>query len=563
MENDQELNDNNQVEIEDEGDYMNLDLEEENLENIENNEKPDNIEKGINVTEKENKNKEDDFNKNTENSNQNDSLEELKDEKSEKKIQKEIEEEIQKKNMKIKITEEENLTEEIREEKLDEKIEEQKLEEEQKKLVENKEEKNLEKEMNEKKLEDQNLEEIEEKFSRKRKRKKSRTIRISELIEEERLLSNFKDNWIELIKLSYPKEKPGFFKSYMVYEIEFKIKDESFKIYRRFSDFENLRNTLKKFVPCVYIKNVHKKKIFNNKNANFILERVNSLETFLNFLLSKKELFNTEPFWIFFNPEKKESDVSDDLKIISRPRISSILENYINIYPEYEEDCEIKKNSLRKIKKFKQKVEINIEFYQQLSDMACKIVLQNGENEKNQLESFYNSIIIPFGKNIETFKKLKDQCDKIHKINLQEFIINFQKEIEKISLEFSAFLDLFDDFETCQKLFNDKKNKIILLKKNLSDIKEPENGDISDRVEKEIEIKKMEYEINKNQMTLNKIEKLFEIFIMILIEIEIPFIKRRKKINYAKNLNVLAHQKFNLFNEQIAFWEDLEKLTDC
>ena len=583
---DQEKSDN---QVEDEGDYLNLDdSDEENLENIENNEKNENIEEEkkieniINEKVKE-KNKEENI-KNVEDNIQNNTSEQKKKEKINENIDEEIKEQrseakkiVEEKVEKKVEKNEEKLVEEIKEEKaVKDRKEEKALEEIKKeKLVEEKnKEKLVEKKNEEKAVEVKNKEIlVEEKnkeilFEEKNEEnlveeeiKKENLLEKPKPVKEERFLSNFKDTWIELVKISYPKEKPGFFNSYMVYEIEFTINGETFKISRRFSDFVNLRQSLIKFVPCVFIKNVHKKKIFNNKNANFILERVNSLEVFINFILEKKEFFNTEPFWTFFDLEKKESEVSDDLKLILRPRISSILKNYLNIFPDYNEDDDIDKKKIRKIKKYKKKVEINVEFYQQLSDMAHKIVLQNGDIQKHDLENFYNSIIVPFGKDIENFKKLKEQCDKIHKINLQEFIINFQKEIERISLDFSAFLEIFDDYETCERLYKDKKNKIILLKQNLSDLQEPQDGDITDQVENQLEITKLEYDIKKSQVTLNKVEKLFEIFCKILYEFEIPFIKKRKKINYAKNLNILAHQKYNLFNEQLAFWEDLEKLT--
>jgi hypothetical protein len=388
---------------------------------------------------------------------------------------------------------------------------------------------------------------------------------------EEKFISCFKEEWIESLKINYPKEMPGFFNSYLVYEIEYKLNDEIYKIKRRYNDFLLFRGALKKYLPCKFIPNVHKKQVFNNKDPFFICERVNSLETFLVYLLERREFFNCVPFWMFFDKDKKETEVGDDLNLISLPKISQIIKNYLNIYPETEELENVEMSCLKKVKKFKNKIGVNIEFYNQLSAMSNKVISQYEEIQKQEMINFYNLVIIPLNDQNENFANLQTLVEKISKINLEELIRNFQKEVENISLKFDAFKDIYNDFETCEKLFLEKKNKIIILNQKFADLRDKvhqlqniENPTPSNIKEKDIletEIKNIEQDMKFKQISLNKVEKLLSIFTFILNEEEIPYIVNLKKNSFAKNLNVLAHQKLASLKEELDFWETFEKST--
>ena len=71
----------------------------------------------------------------------------------------------------------------------------------------------------------------------------------------------------------FPKQKSGFFKSYLVYEIVFKIDNNKKRVFRRFKDFSALRNILRKYLPCIYIYPAHKKQIHLTNDTEFTMER--------------------------------------------------------------------------------------------------------------------------------------------------------------------------------------------------------------------------------------------------------------------------------------------------
>ena len=103
---------------------------------------------------------------------------------------------------------------------------------------------------------------------------------------------------------------------------------------------------------------------FKKKNNDeiFIRERIAEMEIFLNDLEKNQNIFNCEPFWIFFDFKKKESDVGTELDSFLKPETIFILENYENIFPKFFEKEE-NHLQLDDFSKFEKKIKMNIKFY--------------------------------------------------------------------------------------------------------------------------------------------------------------------------------------------------------
>jgi hypothetical protein len=59
----------------------------------------------------------------------------------------------------------------------------------------------------------------------------------------------------------FPQLKESTVKSYMLYKVKLVWNDKEFEVTRRFSDFQKLRNAIKKFLPFTFVLPVHRKKI--------------------------------------------------------------------------------------------------------------------------------------------------------------------------------------------------------------------------------------------------------------------------------------------------------------
>ncbi len=75
------------------------------------------------------------------------------------------------------------------------------------------------------------------------------------------LISQYHDRWINSFSVAYPMEKAGFFRNYYTYSIDFSISNVKMNVDRRFSDFQALRKSIQKILPCVFIPKVHFKQI--------------------------------------------------------------------------------------------------------------------------------------------------------------------------------------------------------------------------------------------------------------------------------------------------------------
>jgi len=92
--------------------------------------------------------------------------------------------------------------------------------------------------------------------------------------------------------VSHPFVKESMFNNYMVYKVVFKFNDTDQEINRRFSDFDSLRKAIKMFRPFNYIYPVHRKQFIGTVKPEFIKDRIEELNNFINYILSKPEIFN-------------------------------------------------------------------------------------------------------------------------------------------------------------------------------------------------------------------------------------------------------------------------------
>lgn len=106
-----------------------------------------------------------------------------------------------------------------------------------------------------------------------------------------------------LFKVYNPITKEGI-KNYTLYTVECSLTKNV--IYKRYSDFDNLRQKLAERWPGIYIPNVPHKKIVGNLETSFIELRCRQLDTFSNKLCKMP--------YLFFSDEVKYFLTSDDVE---------------------------------------------------------------------------------------------------------------------------------------------------------------------------------------------------------------------------------------------------------
>ena len=109
-----------------------------------------------------------------------------------------------------------------------------------------------------------------------------------------------------IITVKNPKEKDGgvFGKNYVLYEVH--TDPFNWVVYRRFSDFDNLRKLIAKHFPSFYVPPLPGKKIGNRRfEKDFIIKRMKFLNLFINNLVQSESFKCSEILTSFLSYEDR------------------------------------------------------------------------------------------------------------------------------------------------------------------------------------------------------------------------------------------------------------------
>lgn len=137
------------------------------------------------------------------------------------------------------------------------------------------------------------------------------------------------------VRVSFPRAKEGPLSNYMVYKLHYTLNDKELEVSRRFSDFSILRDALRRELPCHFIFPAHKKKTVGSKKTEFIIDRLEELNSFIEYIMSKPELFNLPCIFKFFDTSISDTKIGEILEKSSPRDFRVILERMEQAYPEF------------------------------------------------------------------------------------------------------------------------------------------------------------------------------------------------------------------------------------
>jgi hypothetical protein len=130
------------------------------------------------------------------------------------------------------------------------------------------------------------------------------------------------------ITVKDPKEKDGgvFGKNYILYEVH--TAPFNWIVYRRFSDFDNLRKLIAKHFPSFYVPPLPNKKMGNRRfEKDFIIKRMKFLNLFINNLV-QSESFKCSEILISFLSYEDRGKFDSKFKEYSTQQPSAYVEEY-------------------------------------------------------------------------------------------------------------------------------------------------------------------------------------------------------------------------------------------
>ena len=237
------------------------------------------------------------------------------------------------------------------------------------------------------------------------------------------------------ITVGSPEKIEGGFlqKSYITYLINTLPFD--FKVRRRYSDFEWLRQNLILFYPDCVVPSIPKKNYGDRFNELFIIKRAKTLEKFLNNVLMDPILRNSSLLYDFLTLEK-ETAFSNKKNSIKKSDAPTVIENFVTL------DGKAKLEFTNENEKYF----INIKNFANDSEAVLKNICTNIKNLNSEILTVLNTI---------------------HEISIL-FL-----QLQGNSLKYKDNPDVIESYKICGKMFKDFEEKIrkenIILNVNLKE----------------------------------------------------------------------------------------------
>lgn len=361
------------------------------------------------------------------------------------------------------------------------------------------------------------------------------------------------------LQIHHPKSTGGALNSYMLYKITFTMSSNKLETYRRYSDFFMLHKVLRRCVPFHYIHPLPPKKTVN-KELGLIVNRVEELNNFLGFLLDNFELFDVDAFWKFFDVNIKDTKIGAILGKVSEISWDFVnhkfLEVYEGLYVNQEFDLELGK----RIFEFKEKIEVNVEFYRKFLSLIREYINKFIQSPLNQEKKvFFEMLVINYSNNEESFNKLQQNYQEILERNELEFWQFLERKIKMLESELVCYLHIESDFaklfETNRKEVLNKKSiekKIDSLEKNPSEM-----IGVFKKVPKQEKLNDYNQKLNLSNKKLGLYRDLLNVSSKIILENQIDIIKMRKKIRFKETIDIFAKQNIDLYGVKTDFWKSI------
>lgn len=366
---------------------------------------------------------------------------------------------------------------------------------------------------------------------------------------------------ITAIQVSYPSEVETVFGSTMVYKVAVEREGKKTEVFKRYSEFWELRNALINKFPCLFIMPVHKRQFLGNKNRNFLMHRMFELNTFCKYLLQRDFLIQSEVVQVFFsNREPKE--IMKIVKNVKRPTPEALFETYGLIFGDLknEETAESPDIKHSKIEKFKLKIETNIEFFYRLKNCIESYNSKRQElklqDEENQI---YEMILITYSNQTQRYEELKKLFGLMTTYDHSTQWSLFSHKIEMLIRELEFFYEMVNQIRAFENQYVANEDKRKKYKEKLANLTESEEETVGffKRQNRRDVIKKYQDLLFEADQKSVFWRDLLNLIYNIVIKSELRIFKRRKKTRYSEILRDFGLKKMDNMQQYVEFWNNI------
>jgi len=279
-----------------------------------------------------------------------------------------------------------------------------------------------------------------------------------------------------IITVKNPKEKDGgvFGKNYVLYEVH--TDPFNWTVYRRFSDFDNLRKLIAKHFPSFYVPPLPNKKIGNRRfEKDFIMKRMKFLNLFINNLVQSESFKCSEILTSFLSYEDR-GKFDSKFKEYSTQQPSAYVEEYKTLDGKvtisHDEGNEKYFTNINKYFRLQGQILDRLNFsLKQFYNNMCMVAESLKDVQKNfEIMHVLNTRVLMKQTITKTYEEMSCFFKNYMKILIKQtdMVKNHMKDFFKfVNLEGKAYTELIERREELKAKYNSEKQRVNAKKEKL------------------------------------------------------------------------------------------------
>ncbi len=381
-----------------------------------------------------------------------------------------------------------------------------------------------------------------------------------------------------IVTVKNPKEKDGgvFGKNYVLYEVH--TEPFNWVVYRRFSDFDNLRKLISKHFPSFYVPPLPNKKIGNRRfEKDFIIKRMKFLNLFINNLV-KSESFKCSEILISFLSYEDRGKFDSKFKEFMTQQPSAYVEEYKTLDGKvtisHDEGNEKYFTNINKYFRLQGQILDRVNFsLKQFYNNMCLVAESLKDVQKNfEIMHVLNTRVLMKQTITKSYEELSCFFKNYMKILIKQndMVKNHMKDFFKyINLEGKAYTELIERREELKAKYNSENQRVTAKKEKLyatGDITKFELGTNEKNVDRDRLMHDkpyaFEYICQNDTANLNKIYNQLGYANKMNMR-ELKKIIKEYCTRYVDNFKKFTEDFYPTINDLIGSWTNIQNFVMC
>lgn len=207
--------------------------------------------------------------------------------------------------------------------------------------------------------------------------------------------------------------------------------------------------------------------------------------------------------------------------------------------------------------RFKEKVDVNIEFYSRLKDVCHELKLKysEAENEMHEdIESFQEMLLITLSNDDALYQHSKDISARMQQYKEKEGFTLWDFKLQMMILELGTFNEIYRDLQMIEELY-DRRVKLLSQRSQELQHLSGQNQAVDQTLPKRITNVQGEIDIHSN--TSRAAYGVMGLLVHKIINVDIELIKHRKKERFQEIVKMYASKKLEHLKAEAEFWNNL------